>query len=364
MKRFRDPGVGKVLALVASMVLLTTMCLLGSTTYGQASLVSGGTKTVCVGRFLIDLPVEATVHLGRGFVSGYDVASTDRETDDEFSARLQEFENMSDEPDFVTGPRRIEAVIPISFTQAQGKVFTFNRREVRIPEGKEIVTIEDVDVQGMLRFPRVSIAAKADGMSLDSGDELARLLQRFRPLERDEIPSEPGFCIGHAIVRDPYEHPENEGVVMFAGLPGHPDVSIVLSSMAGTKPAPGLIARHRAAVERKPVLMRLPFTHLRERPRTMNGLTGDELVMRVLELNFTTGFSFQWEMAGEQDDIYAPVLTLEMESGTNPLAGGKPVESSLSESAMSHVWDRIAGSIRLRPTSSCSAERSMPQPAA
>jgi hypothetical protein len=67
-------------------------------------------------------------------------------------------------------------------------------------------------------------------------------------------------------------------------------------------------------------------------------------------LNWTTRYAFQWEMPGKQDDVYAPVLKLELESGTNPVAGGKPVNSSLSEAAMTYLWQKILNSIRIRPT--------------
>lgn len=317
-------------------------------------------KTVCVGRFLIDLPAGATVHIGRAFVSGYDVASTEHETDQDFTERLGQFETEVLEAARERGDRGIESIKPVSLSDAQGKVFIHNRRKAQAFEGNRIITIEDVDVHGMIRFPEVSITAKADGMALDSGDELLGLFERFRPIVQDEIPRERGFCIGHAIVRDPYDHPENEGVVMFAGLPGHPDVNIVFSSMAGTDPSPGLLERHTASVERQAVFMRLAFTHLREHPRTINGLSGDELIMRVLEPNFTTGYSFQWEMAGRQEDNHAPLLTLELESGTNPSTGGKPVQSTLSEEAMFDLWERIASSIRLRSTERDSTEASGP----
>lgn len=350
MKRLRSRvrWIGGVMALFLALASVFANSVQTVQDKQKVAKMTDKMKTICVGRFLIDLPADATVHIGRGFVSGYDVASTALETDEEFAERIKQFETDAGEADGGTSPRKFESVKPVSFTAAQGKVFVYNRRKARAFEGKRIVAIEDVDVQGMLRLPGVSVTAKADGMALDSGDELARLLGQFRPLGQDEIPRESGFCIGHAIVRDPYDHPENESVVMFAGLPGHPDVNIVLSSLAGTEPAPGLLARHAASAERQPVFMRLAFTHLREHSRTINGLTGDELVMRVLEPNFTTGYSFQWEMAGKQDDIQAPLLTLELESGTNPVTGGKPVQSTLSEEAMFDLWDRIATSIRLR----------------
>lgn len=349
--RGRVRWIGGVMALVLALASVFANSVQTVQDKQKVSKMTDKMKTICVGRFLIDLPVDATVHIERGFVSGYDVASTERETDDEFAERVRKFETEPVEADSDTGRREFESVKSVSSNSAaQGKVFVYNRRKAKAFEGKRIVAIEDVDVHGMLRLPGVSVTATAAGMALDSGDELARLLGQFRALGSDEIPRESGFCIGHAMVRDPYEHPENESVVMFAGVPGHPDVNIVLSSMAGTDPTPGLLARHAASTERQPVFMRLAFTHLREHSRTINGLTGDELVMRVLEPNFTTGYSFQWEMAGRQDDIYAPLLTLELESGINPAAGGKPVQSTLSEEAMFDLWDRIASSIRLRPT--------------
>ena len=63
------------------------------------------------------------------------------------------------------------------------------------------------------------------------------------------------------------------------------------------------------------------------------------------------GYSFQWEAPGNRNDIHAPLLTLELDAGTNPVNGGKPVQSTLSEEALTDLWERIASSIRPRPTS-------------
>jgi hypothetical protein len=44
-------------------------------------------KTICVGRFLIDLPVETEVTIRGGFVGGFDVANI-VESDEEYKNRL------------------------------------------------------------------------------------------------------------------------------------------------------------------------------------------------------------------------------------------------------------------------------------
>jgi hypothetical protein len=313
----------------------------------KVAKMTGTMKTVCVGRFLIDLPAEATVRLRRGFVGGYDVASTDRETDDDFTERLGALENTLRDGKEEYG--KLESAKELLSATGQGKVFVHNRRPAQTIENGHIVAIEDVDVHGLLRLPYVSIDAQAQGMAPGSGDGLARVLRRFRAMQPGDIPREPGFCLGHAIVLDPYDDANTESVVLFAGLPGHPDVSIVLSSMAGVTPAPRLLERHAITVDRRPLFMQLAFSHLREAARAINGLDGDELVMRVREPNFTTGYSFQWEMPGRQADLNTPFMTLELAAGTNPAGGGKPVQSTLSEGALIDLWDRIAGSLRLRP---------------
>ena len=353
MKRFggrRARWTGALLAL--SMMLVSFLANSVQTVQDKQKVakMTDKMKTVCVGRFLIDLPVEAQVSIQSGFVGGFDLESAVGETEQEFEARLAGLEAQVGAAGHDEKPTRVESARAFAADEARGKVVVYGRQRGEGMEDERVVEVEDVSVAGIVRMEGMSITAHARHRALDVGPRLERTLRRIRPLEPDEIPPEKGFCINRAIVRDPFEHKGNESVVMFAGLPGHPDVNIVLSSMAGTDPAPGLLARHERSMTRQPLIMRLALTHLRELARTINGLTGDELVMRVREPNFTTGYSFQWEMAGRRDDLYAPLLMLELESGANPVAGGSPVQSTLSEEAMFDLWERIAGSIRVRPT--------------
>lgn len=307
-------------------------------------------KTVCVGRFLIDLPAEAEVTIGQGAIGGVDLSSTLRESEEEFSSRVRKMEidiaGTLNEESRVS----LESVRQLSDGAGEGKLFVHNRRRSKLHRGDHIVSVENVAVHSLLRFPGLSVTGNADWIDPDYVDDVMRLLGRIRPLQPNEIPRESGFCLADAFVRDPYEHRQSESVVMFAGLPGYPDVNIVLSSMSGTSPAPGLLQRNAAAAAREPVFMQMAFTNLREQTRAINGLQGEELITRIREPNFTTGYSFQWESPGLEDDILAPLLTLELESGTNPVTGGKPVQSTLSEEAMFDLWEQIASSIRLRPT--------------
>lgn len=89
---------------------------------------------------------------------------------------------------------------------------------------------------------------------------------------------------------------------------------------------------------------------LREGARAVNGYAGEEVAIKITEPNFATVFSFVWETHGSDDKVLMPYLSLEMDTGMSPRAGGAPVQSSLSEEAVLRLWDKISSSIRLRPT--------------
>lgn len=316
-------------------------------------------KTICVGRFLIDLPASASMTRRYESVSGVDIFSTNGETEEEFLQRLAATElEMSREMNR-DGQPSLESSKDIALDAARGKVMVYDRRRTKVLEDDEFVFSENVAFLGMVRLADVSITGEVEWLAPRYIESVIGIFERIRPLKEREIPQESGFCLNHAIVQDPYEHDGVESAVLFAGIPGYPDLNIVFSSMAGTNPAPGLLERNARAASREPFFMRLAFSTLHQGQRTVNSLPGEELIMRIRELNWTTRYAFQWEMPGRQDDVYAPVLKLELESGTNPVAGGKPVNSSLSRAAMTYLWQKIVSSIRLRPTVT-----SMPKPIA
>lgn len=352
MRRVRGRRVRWVCGLTAVVLALTSFLANSVQTVHDKQKVAKMTekmRTICVGRFLIDLPADAPVKIKYGSVGGLDIESTTRESDEEFAERLHQTERDMAEAVNREGRPSLESSKEIAVNTGQGKTFIYNRRRTKVMEDHEFVFSENVALLSMLRFPNLSITGEIEWVAPRNLPRITNILSFIRPLGEGEIPRESGFCMGHAIVLDPYEHDNRESAVMFAGLPGHPDVNIVLSSMAGTRPAPGLLERNASAAAREPLYMRLAFSNLREDKRVINGLDGEELVMRIREPSFTTGYSFQWEMAGKLDDVYAPTLKLELESGVNPVAGGKPVQSTLSEEAMFELWESIVNSVRLRP---------------
>jgi hypothetical protein len=90
------------------------------------------------------------------------------------------------------------------------------------------------------------------------------------------------------------------------------------------------------------------MTKLREGKRSINGINGEEVLLRAREYNFTTTYGFNWEAHGGKNDPTQPFLSLELRTGTSNRPGGKPVDTTLHEDALLALWDGIASSIRLR----------------
>lgn len=182
--------------------------------------------------------------------------------------------------------------------------------------------------------------------NLSAADDAEALLARVRRRDPDGAPSMPGFCIRRAVFVEPLPPHKTEHIVMHVGLPGHPDMGLALASMPSGPAERGLLDRVAGTDAQTSVDEMLRVTKLRSGKRRIHDIDGEEVLERVRELNATTGYNFMWEAPGVESDNLRPFLSLNMETGTNPRPGGKPVDSSLHGDALLALWDRISSSIR------------------
>lgn len=303
-------------------------------------------KTVCVGRFLIDVPANAQVNLRLGLVEGFEVARR-HESPDAFTSRLQTREAELSAKNNMLGRKNIESIKEIQNFGFSGKVFVHGRyRGYGIEQGQRKY-FETISVEGYVHKAYATYSFVANTYSPDRISVLPALLAQLADRAENEVPSDPGFCISGALLRDPSNPARSESVAMSASLPGHPDLGILFWTNSAATRGGSLLTRHEAAMD---PLTRARTRTLREGDRAINGYAGEEVAIKVTELNFATVFSFVWETAGTDDNVLMPHLSLEMDTGMSPRAGGAPVQSSLSEEAVLRLWDKISSSIRLRPT--------------
>jgi hypothetical protein len=309
-------------------------------------------KTVCVGRMLIDLPEEARVELYRAEISGLGIDAF-VESPEAFQKRLAAREaEIRAKPDYRGGQNNMEVVRDVrTDNQLAGKIFVHSRN---VTEGNasngfttEHFHYEGVDIEAHVHADGISIDIDAKDYDPELIGNLSRLIAQLVPNPANRVPTEPGFCLDRAYVRDPLPAEENEQITLAAKFPGYPDLGFHFDTIAGTKPEPrGLIERNAASRGRLPAILNMRVSALRADPRTIGGLKGDELVQRVIENNLAIVYGFQWEVNGTEDNVYVPAVTLTMVTGRGR---GEPVASSLSQPAAMALWDRISSSIRVRP---------------
>lgn len=320
-------------------------------------------KTICVGRFLVDLPASMDFSYSRVYVKGFWV-STQQESEAAFEARvLARQAEIEAEPN-QRGEKNLEAVEDYRGNGFAGKMFRFGREFTKgIENGKPVVWV-NVKLEAYLHLNGVSFNfTSPDGYAADKTGNLRQLLNKLRFMPPEELPTAAGFCFGPGMFVDPLQADDTEGVAIFAGFPEHPDLALALSTRAGTEPdKEDRLARDTAVDAEMPLWQKPLMDKLRKGRRTINGLEGVEVAEKWTELNFVHTFGFNWEVNGRSDNVFVPFMHLEMSTGHPVNAGARPVISFLGEDALVQLWDRISSSIRVRPTGTSPPAKPAPPP--
>jgi hypothetical protein len=319
-------------------------------------------KTVCIGRFLIDIPAQAEITVSRERMAGFEI-ETIEEDDATFQKRVADREADIDtrgrDPDHDGG---IVEARDLRVPNMIGRVFIYGRSRGYVMEGDRRVDMESVSVEAHAHMDGLSFSLSATESSESRAKTAEELLARLRVRGEDEIPSVPGFCIWRAVFADPLPAHKTEHIAMHIGFPEHPDVGVAFVSFPGGNKIRNLLTRYSDMdAEANPDEM-LRVSKLRSGKRTINELAGEEVLERVHELNFATTYGFVWETQGIPDDPQQPFLSLELHGGISPRPGGNPVDASLHEDAVLALWDSISSSIRLRKSGPPPSDDPPPEP--
>ena len=322
-------------------------------------------KSVCVGRFLIDVPGAADVRIEGARMSGFAIdAAEEREADFRKRVSGREAKILARGADRDGGAESgmVEAR-DLSAPGLTGRSLIYGRSRGYMMNGDRRIEMESVSIEVHAHKGSVSISLSGSSKQVSDLGNAEALLARFQPRGAEEVPTEPGFCLSRGIFAEPLPEHGIEHVTLHIGIPGHPDVGLAFDTMPAGRTDRSLLARvadvDAAATPHEMLLV----TKLRSGKQSIHGIDGEEVLERVRELNFTTGYSFMWEARGVEGDNAQPFLSLNMETGTNPRPGGEPVDSSLHEATVLALWDRISSSIRPRSAAE-PADRARVQPIA
>ena len=296
-----------------------------------------GTQTVPAGRFLLDLPGDASARFGR---QGFNEAGP-------FIRTLP-----------VPGPRAAWAVVEAEADalrvpheeggeQLQGVLagrrvhcwFVYYWKDTAFKDGLEIKGYYWLD--GLLYV--FKHACRPDPAAMGArAERLEALFARMRPRAPLEVPPGPGFCLRGAWFPGPPPARADEHIELLVAFPARPGVSLrFCTDTVGEVVAncPGLLARDAAGSARG-----RRATRIRARQRPVGLFPGQELVQAVAEPGGTRGWRFAWEYLGRPRDPLAPMLRLELRAdGDQELSHSEDLHRGIGG-----LWESVLGSVRTR----------------
>jgi hypothetical protein len=301
-------------------------------------------KSICVGRFLIDLPADAEVSYRGAMISGWSISTYDNETDEQFAFRVGKKEAQLSGEKNERGRPNLESTHQVDKNGVHGKIHVFGREWIRgLPDEP---LSENIRIEAMIRVQKHSFNLSIKYADDKDLKELAELVTQFRSREENEIPTEAGFCFEGGFIAEPITVAQKERTTMFVGLNRHPDVSIMLDMTAGITTPKTLLQRDASASAGDENSSR--FHTFRRGPRPWNGQAGEEVLERAHEFNGNYCHAFMWELIhNNTDSVFTPLMSFELSTGHGQ--PGTTVDSSLTDAEALALWDKMLSSLRVRP---------------
>lgn len=313
------------------------------------------TKTVCFGRFMVDVPASATIVWG-----GTDVplgVTIYRDGVDEVKGLAQKFvdELKSEKAIYLNN---IPLLISVDETrQPEGKIVTGY-------EGFEAMA--ELKISGFFRLNNDGVIIDARPLKRQKDEVIAdikSMARRLRQRADDEAPAEPGNCIEHFFLSDkqnPTQDDLMEHIRIGFRLKEFPDAhfSIYVAPSNPHNPEGDAlqtqwkrIKEDPATPDEKAALAKIKF--FRESTRQIRDWkTGYEVLVRNPDEEHVHSYhDFQVKFTGVPHDQFRPYADIQFQTGVGGNAAGSTKASLTDEEAIG-VWDKITSTIRLRPTNS------------
>lgn len=313
--------------------------------------IFGQTKTLCVGRFLVDVPMTATVAYGTTWVP-YDIERLVGEADN-IGEHLMRLNKELEEARFLAHKDLLKEnsvlgkVLPGSvegqrtFIGLNKGMAAFHHVWSLIPLGRDLYI--------------------ASGSPSGRGDAYLKVVHEFHDLAKrmsvlapGEIPGESGFCIDGALVRDSLT-PRVEKIQLGVRLNEYPDVhfsiQLVRKDYVVESDAiePRLNQAEHDAIANGSGEWYSRIKVLRKGSRTLGPWKGFEALAHIPPqrgLHDTHDFNFV--ALGIPKNPLVPTIDMKLDTGVQDNQAGA-ARPSISDRDALYIWDRITKSIRLRP---------------
>lgn len=310
-------------------------------------------KTVCVGRLLLDVPESAEVVYGTAQVptSVFVIPGKGNRMEAIVRQRLEEIET---EREYAGGgllkPDSVLGTVRTNQSGIQKTVFGVSKRSGIFYQIHSYTRVgDDLFVQ--------KIDARSQKEEYEKQiNVLNNMASLFRSRGEHEVPSEPGICIEDGFISDPPET-MREYVTIGVRLAEFPDVHFSLLTintlkwLASDAIEPRLKEAEHDAIASGRGDWYARIKTLRRGPKQLNIWKGYEVATHLppQKLEGDT-HEFRFVSQGVPKNPMMPLVDMQLRSGMkdNTVGGAKP---SVSDDEALAIWDRLTSSVRVRPVS-------------
>ncbi|KQZ26024.1 T6SS immunity protein Tli4 family protein [Duganella sp. Root1480D1] len=298
------------------------------------------TVTHCLGRFLIDIPVDAE-YVGGHYEYGF--ATIERKSMDHntFIQEVDAFEQPLRETKHKSGT---SLLLRSTAPDENDRVFGYW-------DGKNQHVEVDISGYRWLSGQRYLLHKPADSDKVDLAVKLMERAITILQAQDPAVNSGPGFCVDRAIFSDGGRS-ENESLNVRFRLKNHPDIVLdVATSLNIYAPPESLLSRKPGVLSALGILGATlgGIRNIKEGDRVIGDHPGQEWLMKAPNDHGQQAHLFTWEAPGLQGDEVHPQIRIDLQSG-NFDGGLDPRPISMSDKQMLQLWDKILNSLRLRPT--------------
>jgi hypothetical protein len=312
------------------------------------------TKTVCFGRFMVDVPATAIVTWG-----GSDVplgVTIYPDGVDKVKALAQKF--IDDlKSDKAINHDDVPLLLAVEdMAEPEGKIVTGY---------EDFQSINDLKMNGYFKINNDGVVIDARPLNPDRDETIAdikSIARRLRQRAEKEIPTEPGNCIENFFLPDsPDDEKNHPGELISIGfrLKEFPDAHFSVRTHPSNPHDPESTSLKRqwqrviedpATPEEKRALAKIKY--FRESQREIHDWkTGYELLLRNPDEEGVHSYhDFEVRFTGVPHNPYKPYVDIQLQTGVANNAAGA-TKSSLTDEEAIAVWDKITSTIRVRPTS-------------
>jgi hypothetical protein len=323
------------------------------------------TKTVCFGRFLVDVPASATVAWGEVDIPlGVSVYPNGV---DEVKGLAQEFINKLNSEKNIN-KNYVPLLISVdAVTQPEGKIITGY---------EDFESLEDIKINGYFKLNNDGVIIESRPLMDRKNQVIANIksmARRLRRLPENEIPTEPGNCIEYAFLPDdPTSKEKNQGELIRVGfrLKEFPDthLSIFVGPSNPHYEDSGSLKWQLEQLEKRlkaedPNHPQLKTRYLRRGERQIHDWVGgfEALSHTPDQPEAHPIHDFGMDFRGVPSDPYKPYADIRMQTGVDDNVAGATKASLTDEEAIA-VWDKITSTIRVRPTSAMPVKAAAGEP--